>query len=189
MWPGKLELDGFTYTNLGVLGAEGIDDPTNRDAIWYIDWLAKQVKYSPQPYEQLASVLRKAGHSGKADEILYAGRNRELKNASGLLNCAWLFTNKVFIGYGYRIYYAFYWFLGFLFLGAFVLRVTGQGPAHKMPYGFSFSADMLLPIVQLRERHKEVDLSGFARYYFYFHKLMGFILVSFFLAGLAGLTR
>jgi uncharacterized protein YjbI with pentapeptide repeats len=184
VWPEKLELNGFTYDRLGVL-----DNPFDRDTAWYIDWLARQVKYSPQPYEQLASVLRKAGHSDKADEILYAGRNRGLKNASGLLEWAWLFSLKVLIGYGYRIYYSSYWFIGFVGLGTLVLWVTGQGQSNKMPYGFSYSLDMLLPIVRLRERHNEIDLSGFARYYFYVHKVMGYVLVSFLLAGLAGLTK
>jgi len=188
VWPEKLELDGFTYAHLGVVGAEGDEDSADRDASWYIDWLARQVKYSPQPYEQLASVLRKAGHAGKADDILYAGRNREL-DAAGWLDYTRLLLLKVFIGYGYRIYYSFGWFLLFVGIGVFVLWKTGQGRVHKMSYGVSYSVDMLLPIIRLRKHHEMIDLCGPARYYFYFHKVMGYILVSFFIAGLSGLTK
>jgi hypothetical protein len=48
---------------------------------------------------------------------------------------------------------------------------------------------MLLPIVKLREYHYSVDLKGWARYYFYVHKLMGYVLASFLIAGIAGLTK
>jgi hypothetical protein len=189
VWPDKLELIGFTYAHLGGIGIEGADDdPVNREADWYISWLARQVNYSPQPYEQLAGVLQKAGHSDKAKEILYAGRNRGLWRATGL-EFIWLLLLKIIIGFGYRIYYALGWAAGLVCLGAFVLHRTGQGPRHKMPYGLSYSLDTLLPIVDLRECHKAINLSGFAKYYFYFHKIMGFILVSFILAGLAGLTK
>jgi len=58
-----------------------------------------------------------------------------------------------------------------------------------MPYGIAFSFDMLLPIVKLRDYHYTVDLKGWARYYFYFHKLMGYLLASFLIAGLTGLTK
>jgi hypothetical protein len=189
VWPKNLELDGFLYDRLGGIDAESVDDPADREAVWYIDWLAKQGRYSPQPYEHLASVLRKAGHSGKAKEILYAGRNRELENTAGWLDYAWLFLLKVIIGYGYRIYYALIWFLGFSFFGAMVLRATGEALVHKIPWGVFYSVDMLLPIVKLRELHYKIDLHGYARYYFYFHKLMGYVLVSFLIAGLSGLTK
>jgi hypothetical protein len=48
---------------------------------------------------------------------------------------------------------------------------------------------MLLPFITLRKAHDDVDLEGFARYYFYFHKVMGFVLGSFLLAGLSGITK
>jgi uncharacterized protein YjbI with pentapeptide repeats len=188
IWPDKLELTGFTYAHLGGIDTAGTDDPANRETNWYINWLERQVSYSPQPYEQLASVLRKSGLSDKAEEVLYTGRNRELGEATGL-ELLWLLLLKALIGFGHRIHYALFWFFSFVCTGAIVLRLTGQGSRYMMPYGLSYSFDMLLPIVDLREHHKEVELSGFAKYYFYFHKIMGFILVSFILAGLAGLTK
>ncbi len=58
-----------------------------------------------------------------------------------------------------------------------------------MPYGISYSLDMLLPIIKLRESHYKIDLAGYARYYFYFQITMGYVLASFLVAGLAGLTK
>nr|NIS63529.1 hypothetical protein [Pseudomonadota bacterium] len=188
-WPDTLELDGFTYALLGGFASEGAEDMATRQVSWFKEWLEKQEKYSPQPYEQLAKVLRKEGHVGKADDVLYAGKNRELSEAEGLLGWLGLVLLKVFIGYGYRVYYAIFWFLGFIGLGAFVLRLSGQGPAHGMPYGIAYSLDMVLPIIRLRERHYDFDLAGWIRYYFYLHKLMGYVLASFLVAGLSGLTK
>ena len=58
-----------------------------------------------------------------------------------------------------------------------------------MPYGIAYSLDMLIPVVRLREYHHKVELHGWARYYFYVHILAGYVLASFLIAGLAGLTK
>ena len=55
--------------------------------------------------------------------------------------------------------------------------------------GFWYSLDLLLPIIQLRPKHYEIDLQGSVRYYFYFHQIMGYVLASFLIAGLSGLTK
>jgi hypothetical protein len=64
-----------------------------------------------------------------------------------------------------------------------------EAQINGMPYGFAYSFDMLLPLIKLRERHYSIDLAGWPRYYFYFHKSIGFVLASFLVAGLAGLTK
>jgi hypothetical protein len=66
-----------------------------RDIDWYIDWLARDHSYSPQPYEQLAAVFRAAGEPAKADDILYESRERARKEAVDWwrwlgLNLSWL---------------------------------------------------------------------------------------------------
>ena len=58
-----------------------------------------------------------------------------------------------------------------------------------MPIGLSYSFDMLLPVIRLREEHYKIDLVGGTRYYFYFHRIMGWVLASFLIAGLSGLTK
>ena len=54
--------------------------------------------------------------------------------------------------------------------------------------GFWYSIDMLLPVVHLRERHYERDLQGWPKWYFYVHRIVGYLLTFFVIAGLAGLT-
>ena len=53
----------------------------------------------------------------------------------------------------------------------------------------AYSFDMLLPIIRLRDRHYQIDLQTWARYYFYAHKIIGFAIASFLIAGLSGLTK
>jgi hypothetical protein len=181
-WPDNLELEGFTYARLGGFKVD------STDVSWFKEWLEKQKSHSPQPYEQLASVLQKTGHKEKANDILYYGKERERSEATGL-NWLWLTLLWIFIGYGYRIWYAFLWVILFVAIGACIFRRTEEAKRNKMPYGFAYSFDMLLPIIKLRERHYDIDLSGWPRYYFYFHKIMGYVLASFLIAGLSGLTK
>ena len=69
--------------------------------------------------------------------------------------------------------------------------VAGKGERLKMPYGVAYSLDTLLPIIKLRDLHfsEGYELTGFARYYFYIHKLVGYVLASLLIAGFAGLTK
>jgi uncharacterized protein YjbI with pentapeptide repeats len=203
------ELDGFTYSRLGGFGAEAGPDMASRRAQWFIKWLAKDESFSPQPYQQLASVLRAAGRAEKADDILYAGKERErteLAKTGAWASWLWSTLKLVFIGHGYRIYYALFWVAGLVVLGAIIFRKTKEAKEANMPFGIFYSFDMLLPIIKLREKHYEIDFADYerdwrhlsfffkgtwrpARYYFYMHQLMGYVLASFLIAGLSGLTK
>jgi hypothetical protein len=191
VWPEEIGLDGFLYS---YIGRQPFGATTSEElpAEWYINLLAQDRRYSPQPYEQLAKVLRESGNFVQANQVLYAGRDRQLsiaiKNGEWLY-ATWYFLFKVFIGYGYRIWYAIFWVVGFVTVGALIFRRTPEAKAEGMPYGIAFSFDRLLPLVKLRERHYKIDLMGWPRYYFYFHQLMGYVLGSFLLAGLSGLTK
>lgn len=102
----------------------------------------------------------------------------------------WLTLLKLFIGYGYRIYYALYWTGGLIGLGMAVLSLSGQGPQQGLQYwGCSYSVDMLLPIIELDKQHDTITLTGWVRVYFYVHKVFGYVLASFLLVGLSGLTK
>lgn len=189
-WPRKLELNGFDYQQLGGLGGGGesellsgkqAEDLVNR-------WLRRDESYSPQPYEQLAKVLTSAGHKDMARGVLYASKEQERGKAWGA-DWLWLTTLKLIMGYGYRYSNALYWVAGLVVLGMLVLRVTREGRRHKMPIGLFYSLDLLLPIVRLRDYHHQIQMKGFARYYFYFHKLVGYFLASVLIAGFSGLTK
>jgi hypothetical protein len=64
---------------------------------------------------------------------------------------------------------------------------------HEQDYGvisrFGYSFDALLPIIRLRELHYQIELGGWRHYYFYFQKIVGWILGIFVLAVFSGLTK
>jgi hypothetical protein len=174
-WAPKLDLEGFTYRSAGA-------------ARQFEDWFGRLDHYAPQPYDQLASVVQSQGNEPLATAIRYLGRERERSEAT-YGAWAWLIVLKWAIGYGYYPYFAMFWAIGFVMLGALVLRVSGEGPRNRMPFGLTYSFDLLLPIIRLRESHYQIDLKTWARYYFYGHKIMGYLLASFLIAGLTGLTK
>jgi hypothetical protein len=175
-WPRKLDIDRFTYR-----GVETLDSISK-------DWLRKTATFSKQPYEQLAVVLQSQGNADDATAIRFAGRDREREESTGW-RWLWLTTLDYLIGYGYYPARAIGWALGLLVLGVCVFWISGQGRSNGMPYGLAYSFDLLLPIIKLREMHYEIDLQGWPRYYFYAHKIAGYLLASFLIAGLSGLTK
>ena len=195
IWPDHLEreFEGFTYDRLGGFGASEQEKPNERGSSWFIKWLEKDGSYSPQPYRHLAGVLRAAGYEDMADDILVASRDRELGESNPLQFKWWrLWMLNIFIGYGYgwRIFWALAWVAGLAVLGAAILRIAKESNRRSMKLGFLYSLDMLLPIIHLREWHyTDVDLNTWAKYYFYIHKIMGYVLIFFVLAGLSGLTE
>jgi hypothetical protein len=113
--PGKLLLHGFVYDELGN------DAPT--DARNRIDWLHHQPRdqFLLQPYEQLASVLRKAGHDEDARAVLIA-KNKDRARYTKVLRQDWFWYHLFgrIIGYGYRPWRAFWASLVIIALGTFL---------------------------------------------------------------------
>jgi uncharacterized protein YjbI with pentapeptide repeats len=175
-WPVHVELDGLTYRS--------VDHPES-----HMTWFGRLGRFAPQPYDQLASVVRGAGDEDLATTIRYAGRQRERHEERSWISWGVLLSLEGLIGFGYYPLRALIWVAVFVVLGVVVLRVTGEGPRNKMPWGISYSFDLLLPIIRLRDSHYEIDLKGPARYYFYVHKIMGYLLASFLIAGVSGLTK
>ena len=83
-WPDhlELELEGFTFNHLAGPGLNGQEMPHQRGSDWFVDWLKADETYSPQPYRQLAGVLRTAGLEEMANDILFASRERMLRESS-----------------------------------------------------------------------------------------------------------
>ena len=182
-WPGRVNVAGLTYKGLRDIRAAQYEP--------FEPWFDSQSEYSRQPYEQLAQIFQTFGMSEKAAEIRYAGRDRERRDtATGWWHWAGLTGLKWTIGYGYYPMLAVAWAMGLILLGAAVMRVSGQGPANRMPFGLTYSFDTLLPIITLRgEKNNVIILTGWVRYYFYGHKIVGYLLASVLIAGFAGLTK
>jgi len=170
-WPDKLDLTGFSYRNLGGLsGPDNPDAMINRPAEWFERWLGKQHPYAPAPYQQLASVLREEGRPDTADEVLYAGRERDRCDTCWSRPgwCIWLSTLSAVSGYGIGVYTfrVLMWVFILTGIGAFLLGVfspnarreafrgaqarRGGGPVLKIVCGLLWligaSLQRLLPI-------------------------------------------
>ena len=140
-WPKVLKLEGFTFDRLGGLHGEGKEaDMMARPSECYVEWLRKDSGFSPQPYEHLASLFRRAGEPGKANDILYAARERRRRLALSkvddrgyckdreVLEGVGLGMLRLTIGYGLgnRYFRVLWWVGGLTLLGTFVLIAAGQ---------------------------------------------------------------
>jgi hypothetical protein len=108
------------------------------------------------------------------------------------LRRVWLTVLSGSIGYGYRLEQALYWVAAFVAVGAILLRLSKQSLSNGLKAWSDkivYSIDVLLPIIRLRETNYRIDLTGSLAWYFYFHKIMGYLLASFLIAGLSGLTK
>lgn len=155
--PGKLSLDGFTYEHLGVA-----------DAPLRLRWLALQAAYHPQPYRQLAKVLREEGDEEGAITVLVA--SEDLRYAShGRASALWGDFLDATIGYGHRPLRTIGWSLFVILLGwpivwaakrAGVMRPTWpeniphtSEPDYEELHPLLYSLDAFLPFVNLHQEH------------------------------------
>jgi hypothetical protein len=90
----RVDLSGFVYTSL-----------VNSHSSQWLHLIARHTAgYRPQPYQQLAALLRAAGHDADAREILIAQQQdlRERGYLGGRLPKTVHFAWEVLAGYGYR---------------------------------------------------------------------------------------
>ena len=210
-WPRTYQLEGFTYNRLGIWGEEQEAGMLSRPVSSFVEWLKGDPDCSPQPYEHLADRFQKAGEPQKATDILYAVRERQRRkawstthdNKRDWLRALGLWVLKMTIGYGLgnRYFRVLGWVGGLTFVGACVLIIFGSPSSTQFLRTIAASFDQLLPIVTL-EKANHVLIFGdgsvnpsvdaqplIVRAYFYAHKIIGWILGSFLIAGLSGLTQ
>lgn len=113
-WPaaGEFAISGLTYTHFHM-----------RDQSDPVDWLAlqDQSRFTPQPYEQLARVLRAEGREDEAKRVGMAKQKTRLAHGHlpGWRRAGVWFLGKT-IGYGYETWRAFLMMLAMVILGAFL---------------------------------------------------------------------
>lgn len=193
-WPDHLEVEGLTYQHLGGMGEHlGQDHMTSRPGSWFVALLAKQEKYSPQPYLQCAKVLREAGQPWKAAEVLFAGKERERKS-SPWLRKAWLGLMRWSVGYGlgwrFKVFPSIL-ATPVLFIGALVCAASSDAHSvkHSLWWCLGLSLDRLLPVIQLSKDYSDVVFHGWQRAWFMGQGLFGWVLAFFIAAGLAGVGK
>ncbi len=191
-WPKNVRLDGLVYGRLYK------DAPTDAEA--RLRWLALQEsdRFLPQPYVQLASVLKEMGHDADAREILIAKVEDPARlKAMTLPQRAWHHVLGWTIGYGYRPWKAFGWILGFIVLGSILFgigfhkgrfEVTQDGK----PPGFNavvYSLDTFVPLVDLHQAKYQLPTSWPLRGYLWIHISLGWVLTTLLAVGVTGLVR
>jgi hypothetical protein len=125
-WPkaGNLFLDGFRY--------ERFDEISPLDAKSRKNWLRRQPKerFLPQPYEQLAAVLRQMGHDRGA-RLIMIEKNRERARFTRFPRQGWWWYNFFgrIIGYGYAPWRAFVMSAAMIVLGTVLF---GYGFSHGL---------------------------------------------------------
>ena len=194
IWPTNFNLLRFHYNYIrGSLSTENSNDFPDRSVSWFKKWLERHKPFSLQPYEQSAKVLRDSGHSGKANAVLYMGKERERWEPDGRYG-RWLFLtcSKVLLGHclGKRFFlFPFLWALGFLGLGMLIYSTTpnaGNSPLWWLGY----SLDQLIPLVQFGKEFSDIKLGdSWQNYYFMFQKIFGWFLALLIAAGLAGVGK
>jgi hypothetical protein len=165
-WPsaGNLNIDGLTYS--GFASPEPNDAPG--DATTRLRWIARQSGYHPQPYRQLAKVLRESGDDAGAVKVMIESGDRRYSQ-NGILGRLLGWFLKVTIGYGHRPMLTIMWSFAIVILGwavvsaaklANVMRPTypENAPAdsprrYERLYPMLYSIDIFVPFVNLHQEH------------------------------------
>jgi type IV secretory pathway TrbD component len=188
-WPHQAILDGFVYEALYELGQVS--------ARQRLGWLARDPGgYSPQPYEQLAAVYRRAGRDQDARAVAIA-KQRARRRTLGLAERLWSLLLDALVGYGYRTWLAGAWLLGFWLVGWVVfdrahahqdLILAKPGEAHPGFQGAVYALDTLLPVVDLRQQAVWIPRGG-AQWWASVSILAGWVLTTAVVAALTGLLK
>lgn len=100
-WPDVVELDGFVYGSIKMHQAGGRREALGRrDSVTHrVAWIRRSPGYNPQPYEQLASWYRKAGHDDDARRVLLAKQRHRRRTLPSVAR-VWGHLLDVTVGYG-----------------------------------------------------------------------------------------
>jgi len=132
------------------------------------------------------------GDRDLSERILFAGQERKRKGTRGIRRVGYE-ALKWTIGYGIgaRYFWSLAWVLAITILGGIVFApfVHSHWPGRGAT--FLFSVDQLLPIVHVTPAAEDLSkqINGWQSWYLAFHRTCGFVLGSFIVAGLTGITR
>lgn len=170
-WPEALRLDGMTYRRFSSTGKH-----SER-----VGLLSRDPNgFRPQPYGQLAAVLREEGHDDEARTVMLA-YERHRRDGLRPMGAFWGYLQDWTIGYGYRPWRALLWLLVFLSFGTGLFahfRPRAAEP-NKAPEFNSlvYSADVMLPGIDFGQQSAFLP-QGATVWYAYTLVLVGLLLVS-----------
>ncbi|SFM68156.1 hypothetical protein SAMN04487980_100434 [Streptomyces sp. cf124] len=191
-WPERVELDGFVYGSIRAVEADGARREAvgdRADVTRRLAWIARSPGYGPQPYEQLATWYRSAGHDDDARRVLLA-KQRHRRSTLSPAARVWGHLLDATVGYGYRPWLAGVWLLALVLLGTTAFD-TATPTAVKQDEGAPFqplvyTLDLLVPIGGLGQRTAWYWTDGTLQWLAYALIALGWILTT---AVIAGVTR
>ena len=168
--PGRLAIDGFTYGDFyaGPTDARSRLRWISLESRSTLSWFKLEGSFHPQPYHELAKVLRDRGDDAGARQVLISEERARYAGLSPPLRMWGAFVGAV-IGYGYEPMRAVGWSLAVVLLGwaavtlgkrAGVLRPTWPenrpasiGEPYEELHPLLYSLDVFLPFVNLHQEH------------------------------------
>ncbi|WP_043675658.1 hypothetical protein [Streptomyces xylophagus] len=190
-WPDVVELDGFVYGSIKVDEAgERREAVGRRGSVAHrVAWIRRSPGYTPQPYEQLATWYRKAGHDDEARCVLLA-KQRHRRQTLPRAARAWGRLLDVTVGYGYRPWLAGVWLLALTFLGTLSFSTHTPTPVQRgegAPFQpLVYTLDLLIPIGGLGQRTAWYWPNDSVQWLAYLLIAFGWVLTT---AVIAGVTR
>lgn len=187
-WPRTIDLSAFTYDSLF--------ERFPVSARQRLDWLGRNPRgYSPQPYEQLAAVYRRAGRDQDARTVAIA-KQRARRRTLPLPARAWSLLLDGLIGYGYRTWQAGLWLVGFwlagwmVFARAYPGSLTPAKPGEPQPAfkPLIYALDTLLPVVNLHQEDNWLPRGG-AQWWAWSSILVGWVLTTAAAAAFTGVLK
>ena len=141
--PGRLRLNGLTYTSLQPY----------LPALQRLEILGRDIDgYQPQPYEQLAAYYRALGYDEQARTVLLAKQRRRREGLTAASK-AWRYLQDAAIGYGYRPARALIWLIVLVGLTAAYFTAypphATKGSSHAQFQPIIYASYAVVPILNI----------------------------------------
>jgi|CZKG01.1.fsa_nt_gi hypothetical protein len=176
--PYKVRIDGLAYDTIA---------PLTIGTSARVDWITSADEgFLPQPYEQLATVLRRSGRDDDARLVAIAKEKARQKTLQwpGKLLSRFL---RATVGYGYKPAQGIWWLAGLFLIDWFVFAWAKENGHLRAIYEKSqrlpqfhvslYALDHVLPVIELGQR-SYWSMTGFFQYWQTFSDLAGLLLVT-----------
>ena len=184
------DLGGFRYASLSGhedgLARSLADEPAEALANWLreIHRTAASNRFPDRVYDQLSSVLQLEGRGTKARELRYAkltDRNEfESKDAPWYQTAVFWPLSRWLVGYGIYPFRIAYPLIIFVMVGTFIAYLSNEATLRSsILRSLLYSFDNAVPVIELREEHKSMDLGhSWMGTFFLIQKLLGYAVVA-----------
>jgi hypothetical protein len=164
--PATVSISGFSFS-----GANWGSDP--------LPFLQANKPYNPALYAHLAASYADAGQPDTANDILIDKQNAEYKNATSLMDKAYLYMIWLLADYGYRPELGLLWITGFVLVSALIFKSgesqirQGNPPDNWLIFAF----DSAIPGIQLNKEHADIQFRGWRQAFLYLLRFLGAVVV------------